>query len=147
MTRLYIVTLFIKFICRVHKKCWDVLDHKEVRVPKNWCFWTVVLEKTLESSLDCKEIKSVNPKGYQPWVFIGSTDAKAEALIILTPDTKSWFTGRDTDAEKDWREKEKGEAEDEMITWHHQLNGYEFEPTLGDSGGGRSLACFSPWGC
>ena len=93
---------------------WEV-DHKESWAPKNWCFWTVVLEKTLESPLDCKEIKPVNPKGNQSWVFIGRTDAEAEALKLWPPDVKSWLIGKDPDAGKDWRQGEKGMTEDEMV--------------------------------
>ena len=99
---------------------------------KSWCFWTV-LEKTLDSSLDCKEIKPVNPKGNQPWIFIWRTDAEAEAPVLWPPDAKSWLIGKAPDAGKDWRQKEKGVAEDEMIGWHHRLKGHEFEQTLWDS--------------
>ena len=127
-----------------HVCMWD-LDHKECWASKNWCFWTVVLEKTLESPLDCKEIKPVNPNGNQPCIFIGRTDAEAEALILWPPNAKNWLTGKDPDAGKDWRQKEKGMAEDEMVGWHHWLNGYEFEHTLADSGGQRSLVCCSSW--
>jgi len=91
------------------------LDYKEGRVPKNWCFRIVVLDKTLESPLDCKEIKPVNPKWNQSWIFIGRTDTEAEALILWPPDAKSWLTGKDTDARKDWRQEEKGAVEDEMV--------------------------------
>ena len=121
---------------------WE-LDHKEGWAPKNWCFWTVVLEKTLDSPLDCKEIKPVNPKGNQPWIFI---DAEAETPILWPPDTKSRFSGKASDAEKDWRETEKVPAEDEMVGWHNQLNAHEFEQTPGDSEGRESLVCCSPWG-
>ena len=110
---------------------WE-LDHKEGWVPKNWCFQTVVLEKTLESPLDSKEIQPVNPKGNQPWIFTGSTDAEAEALILWPPNAKSRLIGKDPDAGKDWRREERGVKEDEVIGWHHWLNGYEFEQTLGD---------------
>ena len=111
------------------------LGHKEGWVLKNWCYQTVVLEKTLQSPLDCKEIKPVNPKRNQPWIFIGRTDAKAEALILWPPDTKSWLVGKDPDAGKDWGQDEKRETEDEMVGWHHWLNGHELEQTLGDSEG------------
>ena len=104
---------------------WE-LDHKESWALKKWCFWTVVLEKTLESSLDCKEIQSVHPKGDQSWVLIGGTDAKAETPILWPPDMKSWFNAKDPDTEKDWRWEEKGMT-DEMVGWHHQLDGHEFE--------------------
>ena len=123
---------------------WE-MDHKEGWAPNNWYFWTVMLEETPESPLDCKEIKPVNPKGSQSWIFIGRTDAEAEALILWPPDAKSWLTGKECDAGKDWRQKEKRAAEDEMVGWHHQLNGHKFEKTLGDTEGQRSLACCSPW--
>jgi len=114
-------------------------------VPKNWCFWIVVLEKTPKSPLDSKEIQSVNPKGNQSWTFIGRTDA--EALILWPPDAKNWLIWKDLDAGKDWGQVEKGMSEDEMVGWHHQLNGHGFEQTPGDSKGQGSLACCSPWGC
>jgi len=101
--------------------------YKESWVLKNWCFWTVVLEKTLGSSLDCKQIQLVHPKGNQSWIFIGRTDAEAEAPILRPPDAKNWLTGKDPDVGKDWRQEEKGTTEDEMVGWHHQCNGYEFE--------------------
>ena len=123
---------------------WE-LDHKESWAPKNWCFWTVVLEKTLESPLDCKEMKPVNPKGNQSWIFIGRTDA--EAPIFWLPDVKNWLIGKDTDAGKDWRQEEKEMTEDEMVGWHHWLNGHEFEQVLGVGDEQESLACCSPWGC
>ena len=97
---------------------------KEGWVPKNWCFWTVVLQKTLESPLDCKEIQLVHPKGDHSWVFIGRTDAKAEAPILWPPDVKNWLVWKDPDARKDWRQEEKGMEEDEMVGWHHWLNGH-----------------------
>ena len=129
-----------------HVWIWE-LDLKEIWVPKNWCFWTMVLEKTLESPLDCKEIKPVNPKGNQPWIIIGRTDAETKAPILWSPDEKSWLLGKDPDAGKDWRREEKGTAEDEMVGWHHWLNGYEFEQALEDSEGQGSLAWCSPWSC
>ena len=98
------------------------LDYKESWVLKNWCFWIVVLEKTLEGPLDCK-IKPVNPKGNQSWIFIGRTDAEAEAPILWPPDAKSWLIRKDLDAGKDWRQEEKGMTEDEMVGWHHWFNG------------------------
>ena len=104
-----------------HVQMWE-LDHKEGWVRKNWCFWTVVLEKTLESPLDWMEIKQVNPKGNQPWIFIGRTGAEAEALILWPLDVKSRLTGKDPDAGKDWGQEEKGATEDEMVGWHHRLN-------------------------
>ena len=103
------------------------LDHKEVWVLKDWCFWTVVLEKTLESPLDCKEIQPVHPKGNQSWIVIGRTDVEAEAPILWPPDLKNRLTGKDPDAGKDWRQKEMGVAEDGIVRWYHWLNGHEFE--------------------
>ena len=105
---------------------WE-LDHKERWAPKNWCFQTVVLEKTSESPLDCKEIKPVHPKGNQSWIFIEKTDAEAEAPILWPPDVNTWLIRRDPDAGKDWRWEEKGMTEDEMVGWHHRLNRHEFE--------------------
>ena len=127
-----------------HVWMWE-LDHKEGWAPKNRCFWTVVLEKTLESPLDCK-IKSVNPKGYQSWIFIGRTDSEAEDPILWPPDVKSRLTEKDPDAGKDWGQKKKV-TENEMVRWHHWLNGHEFEQPLGDRVGQGSLACGSPWSC
>ena len=103
------------------------LDYKESWALKNWCFWTVVLDKTLESPLDCKEIKQVNPKGNQSWLFIGRTDAEAETPKLWPPDAKNCLTGKDRDAGKDWRQEEKGTTEDEMVGWHHWFDGHEFE--------------------
>ena len=111
-----------------------------------WCCQTVGLQKTLESPLACKEIKSVNPKGNQPWIFIGRTDAEAEAPIVWPPDVKSCLTGKDSDAGKDWGQEEMGVTEDEMVGWHHWLSGHESEQTPGDSGGQRSLLRCSPGG-
>ena len=108
-----------------HVWMWE-LDYKESRVPKNWCSWTVVLEKTLESPLDCKEIQPVHPKGNQSWVFIGRTAVEAETPILWLPD-ENWLFVKDSDAGKDWRQEEKGTTEDEMVGWHHWLNGQEFE--------------------
>ena len=113
-----------------HVWMWE-LDYKESWAPRNWCFWTVVLEKTLESPLDCKEIQPVHPKGNQSWVFIRRMDAEAEALILWPRDAKNWLIGKDPDAWKDRRQEEKGTAEDEMLGWHHQLDGHEFEQALG----------------
>ena len=105
---------------------WE-LDCKENWTPKNWCFWTVVLEKTLEGPLDCKEIQSVHPKGNQSWIFIRRTDAEAETPILWSPDAKNWLVGKDPTAGKDWRQEENGPTEDKMVGWHHWLNGHEFE--------------------
>ena len=106
-----------------HVWMWE-LDYKESWVPKNWCFWTVMLEKTLESPLDCKEIQPASPKGDQSWVFIGRTDAEAETPILWPPDAKSWLIGKDPDAGRDWGQEEKGTTEYEMAAWHHWLDGY-----------------------
>ena len=111
-----------------HVWMWE-LDYKESWAPKNWCFWTVVLEKTLVSPLDCKEIQPVHPKGDQSWIFLGKIDAEAETPVLLPPDVKSWLIWKDPDAGKDWRWEEKGMTENEMVGWHHGLNGYEFEQT------------------
>ena len=126
-----------------HVWMWQ-LDHKEGGVPNNWCFWTVVLEKTLESPLNCKEIQPVHSKGDQSWVFIGRTEVEAETPVLWPPHGKSWLIGKDPDAGKDWGQEEKGKTEDEMVGWHHQPNGHEFEstPAVGDGQGG--LACCSP---
>ena len=124
-----------------------VLNHKEGWSPKNWNFWVVVLEKTLESHLDCKEIKPVNPKGNQPWIFIGRTDAEDEALLLWPPDVKSQLIEKYPDAGKDWGQEEKWATEDEMVGWHHWLNGHDFEQTPGDSEWQRNLECCSPLGC
>ena len=112
----------------------------------NWCFWIVVLEKTFERPLESKEIKPVNPKQYQPWIFIGRNDTEAEAPKYWLPDAKGTLMGKDPDAGKDWGQEEKGVTEDEMIGWHYKLNGLEFEQILGDSGGLGSMVCCSPRG-
>jgi len=124
---------------------WE-LDYKESWALKNWCFWTVVLEKTLESPLDFKEIQPVHPKGDQTWVFIGRVDVEAETPILWPPNAKSWLIWKDPDTGKDWGQEEKGTTEDEMVGWHYQLNGHGFgwTPTVGDRQGG--LACCSSWG-
>ena len=124
---------------------WE-LDYKESWTPKNWCFWTVVFEQTLESPLDCKEIQPVQPIGNQSWLFIGRNDVEAETPILWPPDVKYWLTCKDTDAGKDWRQEEKGMTEDEMVVWPHQLNGHEFGWTLGVGDGQGSLVCCRPWG-
>ena len=128
-----------------HVRMWE-LDHKEGWELKNWCFWTVVLEKTLESPLDFKEIQPGHPKGNQSWIFIGRTGTEAEAPILRPPDVKNWLIWKDPDAGKDWRQEEKGTTEDEMVGWHPWLNGHEFEHSPGDSKGQGSLACCSLWG-
>ena len=123
-----------------------VLDCEEVWMPKNWCFWTVVLEKTLESPLDCKEIQPVHSKGDKSWVFFGRDDAKAETPVLWPPHAKSWLIGKDSDAGRDWGQEEKGMTEDEMDGWHHQLDGHEFEWTLVVDDGQGGLVCFDSWG-
>ena len=127
-----------------HVWMWE-LDCKESWVPKNWCFRTEVLEKTLESPLDCKVIKPVNPKGNQSWIFIGKTDAKDETPILWPPDANNWLIWKDPDAGKDWRQEEKGMTEVEMAGWHHWLDGHEFEQAPGVGDGQGSLECCSPW--
>ena len=107
---------------------WE-LDYEESWAPKNWCFWTGVLEKTLESLLDCKEIQPVHPKGDQSWVLIGRNDAEAETPVLWPPDAKSWLIGKDSDAGRDWGQEEQGMTDDEMAGWHHRLDGHEFQWT------------------
>ena len=111
-----------------------------------WCFWTVVLEKTLESPMDCKEIQPVHSEGDQPWDFFGRNDAEAETPVLWPPHEKSWLIGKDPDAGRDWGQEEKGTTEDEMAGWHHWLDGHEFEWTPG-VGDGRGLGCCNSWGC
>ena len=129
-----------------HVWMWE-LGYKESWALKNWCFWTVVLEKTLESPLDCEEIQPVHPKGDQSWVFVGRTDAEAETPILWPPDEKSWLIRKDPDAGKDWEQEEKGTTEDEMAGWHHWLSadGFGWTPGAGDGQGG--LVCCSSQGC
>ena len=115
--------------------------------PNNWCFWTVVLQKTLESPLDCKEIQPVHPKGHQSWVFIGRTDAEAEALVLWPPHVKCWLIGKHPDAGRYWGPEEKETTEDEMAGWHHWLDGHEFEKTLEVGDGQGGLVCYESWGC
>ena len=124
---------------------WE-LDYKESWVLKNWCFWTVVLEKILEGPLDYKEIQPVHPNGNQSWIFIGRTDAEAETPILQLPDAKSWLIWKDPDAGKDWGPDEKGTTEDEMAGWHQRLDGREFEWTPGVGDGQGGLACCDSWG-
>ena len=126
-----------------HVWMWEV-DHKEGCKLKNWCFWIVMLEKTLESPLACKEIKLVNPKGNQLLEFVARTDAEAEAPILRPPDVKSWLIRKDPDSGKDWRQK--GMTKDKMVGWHYQLNGHELEQALGDGEGQGSLVSCSTWG-
>ena len=127
---------------------WE-LNYKENWAPENWCFWTVVLEKTLESpwtARDCR-IQPVHAKGNQPWIFIWRTDAEAEASILWPPDVKNCLILKDLDAGKDWMQEVKGKTEDEMVGWSHWLDGHEFQQALGVGSGQGSLACYSPWGC
>ena len=124
---------------------WE-LDHKESWALINWWFWAVVLEKTLESPLHCKELKPVHPKGNQSWIFTGKTDAEAEAPILWPPDAKNWLIWKDPDSGKDWRQEEKGMREDEMVGWYHWHDGHEFEKAAGVGDWQGSLACCSPWG-
>ena len=127
-----------------HVWMWE-LNYKESWAPKNWWFWTVLLQKTLESPLDCKDVQPVLHKANQSWILIGRTNAEAVAPILWRPDVKKWLLGKDTDAGKDWKQEEKGTTEDEMVGWHHWLDGHEFERALrvGDRQG--SLECCSPW--
>ena len=127
-----------------HVWMWE-LNYKESWAPKNWWFWIVLLQKTLESPLDCKDVQPVLHKAYQSWILIGRTNAEAVAPILWRPDVKKWLLGKDTDAGKDWKQEEKGTTEDEMVGWHHWLDGHEFERALrvGDRQG--SLECCSPW--
>ena len=122
------------------------LDHKDSWVSKNWCFWMVVLEKTLESPLDYKKIQPVHSKGDQPWDFFGRNDAKAETPGLWPPHAKSWLIGKDSDAGRDWGQEEKGTTEDEMAGWHHWFNGRESEWTPGVGDGQGGLACCNSWG-
>ena len=128
-----------------HAWMW-VLNHKEGWPLKNWCFRIVVLKKTLESPMNFKEIKPINPKGNRPWIFLGRTDAEAEPLILRPPDSKNWLIGKDPDTGKDWRQEEKGATEHEIVGWHHWFNGHEFEQAPGSGDGQGSLECCSPWG-
>ena len=123
------------------------VSHKESWVPKNWCFWTVVLEKTLESLLDCKEIQLVHPKGNQSWIFIGRTDVRAQTPILWPSYVKNWLIGKDPDAEiGGWRQEEKGTTEGEMVGWHYQLDELEFEQALEAGDGQGGMVCCSPFG-
>ena len=125
-----------------HVWMWE-LDCEESWAPKNWCFWTVVLEKTLESPLGCKEIQPVHSKGDRSWVLFGRNDGKAETPVLWLPHAKSWLIGKDSDVGRDWGQKEKGTTEDEMAGWHHRLDGHEFEWTPGV---GDGQACCDSWG-
>ena len=124
-TKVHLVKAMVLSVVMYGYESWPI--KKAEWALMNWCFWTVVLEKTLESPLDCKDIQPVYPKGNQSWIFIGRTDAEAEAPILWPPDEKSWLIRKDPDTGKDWRREENGMTEDEMVRWHHQLNGHEFE--------------------
>ena len=128
-----------------HVWMWE-LDYKDRWALKDWYFWNVVLEKTLESPLDCKEIQLVHPKADQFWIFIGRTDAKAETPILWPPDVKNWLIWNNPHTVKDWRQEEKGAPEDEIVGWHHWFNGHEFELTPGVGDRQRGLVCCSSWG-
>ena len=141
LTKVHIIKAMVFTVVMYECERWTI---KKADGQKNWRFWTVVLEKTLESPLNSEEIKPVNPKGNQPRIFTGRTDANAETPILWPPDAKNWLTGKDPYAGKDWRQKEKGAAEDEMVPWHHWLNGHEFEQTQGDSEWQGILMCCSP---
>ena len=144
LTKVHLVKAMVFLVVMYACASWTI--HTEGGwVPKNLCFWTVMLEKKLESPLDSK-IKSVNPKGNQPWIFIGRTNANAEVPILRPPDAKNWLIGKDPDAAKDWRQEEKGTTDNKMIGWHHRLNGPEFEQGPGDGEGQGSLVCCSSWG-
>ena len=128
-----------------HVWMWE-LECKESWAPKHWCFWTVVLEKTPKSPLNCEEIQPIHPKGDESWVFIGRTDIAAETPILWPPDVKSWLIGKNPDAGKDWGQEEKGMTEAEMVAWHYCLNAHEFEWTPGFGDGQGGLSCCSTWG-
>ena len=142
-TKVHIVKAIVFLVVMYRCESWTIKkpEHRQIDA------WAVVLEKTLESPLDCKEIQPVNPKRNQPWVFTGRTDAEAEAPILWPPDTKSWLIGKAPDYGKDRRQEEKGMTEDEMVGWHHRCNGHEFEQAPGDGEEQGSLACYSSWHC
>ena len=142
-TKVLLVKAMVFPVVMYGRESWNC---EEGWVPKNWCFWTVVLEKTLESPLDWKESQPVNLKWNQPWTLMGWTDAKAETPVVWPPDVKSWLIGKDPDAGKDWRQKEKRATKDETVGWHHQFNGHELGQTPGDGEEQESMVCCSPWG-
>ena len=135
----------IKYVCKILVLCLQCINYElgceERWAPKNWCFWTVVLEKTLESPLDCKEIQPVHSEGDQPWDFFAGNDAEAETPVLWPPHVKSWLIGEDSDAGRDWGQEEKGTTQDEMAGWHHGLDGCESEWTPGVGDGQGGLAC------
>ena len=138
--------LWFKGLSSSHVWMWE-LDCEESWALKNWCFWTVVLEKTLESPLDCKEIQPVLSEGDQPWDFFGRNDAKAETPVLWPPHARSWLIGKDSDAGRDWGQEEKGTTKDGMARWHHWFDGHESEWTLGVGDGQGGLVCCDSWGC
>ena len=138
LTKVHLVKAMVFAVVMYGCESWTIM-------PKNWYFWTVVLEETLDSPWDGKEIKSVNPKGNQSRIYIERTDAEAETPILRPPDAKSWLIRKDLDAGKGWGQEEKGVTEDELVGWHHRLHGHECKQTLGDSEGQGSLVCCSPW--
>ena len=143
---MFLLGMYLPRSRKVNVWMWE-LDCEENWALKNWCFWTVVLDKTLESPLDCKEIQPVHSEGDQPWDFFGMNDAKAETPVLWPPHAKSWVIGIDSDAGRDWGQEEKGTTEDEMAGWHHWLDGCEsgWTPGVGDRQGG--LVCCNSWGC
>ena len=143
-TKVHLVKAMVFPVIMYGCESWAI---KKSWAPKNWYFWTMVLEKTLESPLDCMEIQLAHPKGDQSWVFIGRTDVDAETAILWPPDTKSWLIWKDPDAGKDWGQEEKGMTEDEIFGWHHLLNGHEFGWTLGVGDGQGGLTCCGSWRC
>ena len=143
---MFLLGMYLPRSRKVNLWMWD-LDCEENWALKNWWFWTVVLDKTLESPLDCKEIQPANPKENQSWIFIGRTDAEPEDPILWPTDVKNWLIRKDPVALKDWRQEEKRTIEDEMVGWHHQLDGHEFEQASGVGEGQEGLAWYSPWVC
>ena len=144
LTKVHLVKAMVFLVVMCGCESWTIkkAEHQTIVAFELWGW-----RRLLKSPLDCKEIQPVHPEGNQSWIFTGRTDAETEAPVFWPPDVESWLTGKDPDAGKDWRWEEKGMTEDEIVGWLHQVNGHEFEQTLGDSGGQRSLACCSPWGC
>ena len=142
LTKVWVVKAMVFPVVMYRYESWAIKNVEHWRIDA----FKLVLEKTLESLFDCKEVKPVSPKWNQSWIFIGRTDAEAEAPILWPPYVKTWFIAKDPDAVKDWRQEEKGTTEDGMVGWHHRLNGHEFGPTLGDGEGQGNLAWYSPWG-
>ena len=142
LTNVHLVKAIVFPVVMYGCESWTIkkAEHWRIDAFELWCW------RKLESPLDSKEIKPINPKGNQSWIFIGRADVEAEVPILWPPDTKNWLIGKDPDAGKDWRQEEKGTTEDEMVGWHHQLNGHEFQQALGVGDGQGGLACCSPWG-